>query len=126
MKKKLLFILCSCVFTLHALSNTLYNGIIVYTEGGEDAYLLSEMPTVTYGKNCAILNVKGKQVASVDLSGGKKLIVTYGEYKLSSISEASVPKGKIQKVGKYIQGGKLIIIGKDGILYDAVGEKINK
>lgn len=125
MKKILLFFLCSCVFTLHALSNTLYDGIIVYTDGGEDAYLLSEMPTVTYGKNCAVINVNGKQVASVDLSGGKELIITYGEYKLSNIHETSIPKDKVQKVGKYIQGGKLIIVGKDGILYDAVGRKIN-
>ena len=111
---------------LTAIADTVYDGIIVYVEGTENAYLLSEMPTVTYSANNAILTVNGKQVASFALNDGKEVTITYGKYSLSGISTIETQSDKVRRVGKYITGGKLIVIGKDGKQYDTAGTLIKE
>ena len=120
----LLAVMLTCWLT--AIADTVYDGIIVYVEGTENAYLLSEMPTVTYSANNAILTVDGKQVASFALNDGKEVTITYGKYSLSGISTIETQSDKVRRVGKYITGGKLIVIGKDGKQYDTAGTLIKE
>ena len=120
----LLAVMLTCGLT--AIADTVYDGIIVYVEGTENAYLLSEMPTVTYSANNAILTVDGKQVASFALNDGKEVTITYGKYSSSGISTIEAQSDKVRRVGKYITGGKLIVIGKDGKQYDAAGTLIKE
>ena len=69
----------------------------------------------------------GNLLKVIDLRDNPKLIVTYGIYEdtSSSISEITIEK-PVAHEGKYIKGGRLIIV-KNGHLYDVSGNKlINK
>ena len=69
----------------------------------------------------------GKLLRVIDLRDNPKLIVTYGIYEdtSSSISDITIEK-PVAREGKYIIGGRLIIV-KDGQLYDVSGKRlINK
>lgn len=122
--KYILFITFSFFMGLSAMAEEKLNGIIAYADGSETCYLLSEMPTVTYDKGNAILTIGGKQVATIKLEGNKTLVVTYGKYVSNSIDEVGVQPSKVTRNGKYIGGGRIVIIGKDGKQYDAAGKRI--
>ena len=95
------------------------DAIYVWVDGSSACYQLSKAPTVSYSGTYAVLSVDGKEELKLDLSDGKQLIVTYGEYDATGIDDAVVPD-KVSRVGKYIRGGHLIIV-KDGKQYDANG-----
>ena len=124
MKKTLLLLVLSLFTGLSAMAEEELGGIIAYADGGETCYLLSETPTVTYSECNAILTVGDKQVATVELKGEQTLVVTYGKYEPTAIKDVDAEPGKVTRHGKYITGGRLIIIGKDGKQYDASGKAI--
>ncbi len=111
-------------------------GIIATYDGAETSYKLEDVPTVKYetveGVNHAVLYLKdqAEPVLSVALAEGKTLVVAYGEYDPTptAIEGAATDKAVINERNgkKFIQGGKLIIIGKDGKMYNAAGVEINK
>ena len=113
---------------LTAMAET-YDGIIAYVDGGSTSYLLSKTPTVTYNAGKAILTVDGQQVASVTLQDGNELKITYGTYVPSKIEQIGSDKVKAETTAsgkKVISGGRLIIVGKDGQLYDTTGKVIKE
>ena len=130
MKKYLLLFILSVVGLSMANAEEPVKGIIATYEGAETSYKLEDMPTVKYetvgGVQYALLYLKDKAVPilSVALANGKKLIVAYGEYVPEGIDNVVIITSNDGK--KFIKGGKLIIIGKDGKMYDATGIEINK
>lgn len=77
------------------------------------------------------LKDQAEPVLSVALAEGKTLVVTYGEYvppTPTAIEGVATDKVTITERNgkKFIQGGKLIIIGKDGKMYNAAGVEIIK
>lgn len=109
-------------------------GIIVTYEGSETSYKLEDMPTVKYetaeGVRHAVLYLKNvaEPVLNVALADGKALVVAYGVYTPSVVEGIESDKVTITERNgrKFIQGGKLIIIGKDGKKYNANGIEIKK
>ena len=124
MKKTLLTIAVCIISGLSGTAKDAYNGIIAYVDGGDTSYLLSESPKVTYSDNSAILTVNGVKVATVPLENGQELTITYGTYVPSAVNSVKAEPSKFVRNGKYITGGKLIIIGKDGKQYNAAGVQI--
>ena len=133
MKKILLsFILMVAGFGM-ASADEPVKGIIATYEGSETCYKLENMPTVKYenveGVQHAVLYLKdlAEPVLSVALADGKKLIIAYGEYQSTGIDGVVSDKAVITERNgkKLIQGGKLIIIGKDGRKFDATGAQLN-
>lgn len=135
MKKYLLTFILSVAGLSIASAEEPVQGIIATYEGSETSYKLEDMPTVKYetveGVQNAVLYLKDQTepVLSVALAEGKTLVIVYGEYNPT----ATAIEGVIDKVSiterngkKFIQGGKLIIIGKDGKMYDAAGIEIIK
>lgn len=133
MKKTLLSIILSVVATGMACADEPIKGIIATYDGAETSYKLEDVPTVQYeeveGVKNAVLYLKDveKPVLKVALAEGKELVVTYGEYQIpTGINGVSADKASIvsRNGKKYIMGGKLIVIGKDGKQYDAAGVEI--
>ena len=136
MKKYLLtFILSVAGFGI-ASADEPVQGIIATYDGSDTSYKLEDMPTVKYETvedvQYALLYLKdqAEPVLSVALAEGKTLEVTYGEYvppKPTAIEGATDKVTITERNGKkFIQGGKLIIIGKNGKMYNAAGDEIIK
>jgi hypothetical protein len=90
------------------------------------------MPQVTYDNGAAVLTLQGKSTPelTLPLEGGAQLEITYGVYKETTAIEkieVATPQDaksdKVRRVGKYISGGKLIIV-RDGHQYDVSGKLI--
>lgn len=134
MKKYLLsFILSVAGFSMASAGEPV-NGIIATYDGADTSYKLEDVPTVKYldveGEKYAVLYLKdqAEPVLSVILAQGKTLTIAYGEYVPTGINGVATDKVTITERNgkKFIQGGKLIIIGKDGKMYNAAGVEINK
>ncbi|MBQ0116164.1 MAG: hypothetical protein KBT10_09910 [Bacteroidales bacterium] len=81
------------------------------------------MPKVTYVDNIAVLTINGEdEVLMLELKDGAKLITTFGIYEPST-GLTDVEIQPVKKSGKYIIGGKLIIV-KDGMQFDIQGNRI--
>ena len=133
--KKLLIIIAAMLLnigTSFAAGEAGYTGIIAVVNGSETSYALHAVPSVDIinkdGIRYANISVNGQSqpVASIALEENQELSIVYGTY-----SAAGTDGTVSQKVStytkngkKYITGGKLIVIGKDGKLYDADGNKI--
>ena len=134
MKKYLLTFILSVAGLSIASAEEPVQGIIVTYEGSETSYKLVDMPAVKYetveGVQNAVLYLKdqAEPVLSVALAEGKKLTIAYGEYVPTGIKGVASDKVTVTEQGgkKFIRGGKLIIIGKDGKMYDAAGIEIKK
>ena len=134
MKKYLLTFILSVAGLSIASAEEPVQGIIATYEGSKTSYKLEDMPTVKYetveGVNHAVLYLKdqAEPVLSVALAEGKTLVVAYGEYipptptAIESVTEKVTITERNGK--KFINGGKLIIIGKDGKMYDAAGLQV--
>lgn len=133
MKKYLLTFILTVAGLGIASAEESVQGIIATYEGSKTSYKLEDMPTVKYetveGVQHAVLYLKDQTepVLSVALAEGKTLVVAYGEY-ATAIEGIATDKATITERNgkKFIQGGKLIIIGKDGKMYDAAGVEIKK
>ena len=134
MKKYLLTFIMSVAGLSIASAQEPVQGIIATYEGSETSYKLEDVPTVKYETvedvQYALLYLKdqAEPVLSVALAEGKTLTISYGEYVPTSIEGVVTDKVTITEQGgkKFIQGGKLIIIGKDGKMYNAAGVEIIK
>ncbi len=136
MKKYLLTFIMSVAGLNIASAQEPVQGIIATYEGSETSYKLEDMPTVKYetveGVQNAVLYLKdqAEPVLKVALAEGKTLIVAYGEYNSTTTAIEGVAIDKVtitERNGKkFINGGKLIIIGKDGKMYNTAGVEIIK
>ena len=136
MKKLILSFILSVAGLSMASAEEPIQGIIATYDGSETCYKLEDMPTVMYevvdGVNHAVLYLKnqGDPVLSVPLAEGKTLVVTYGEYVPPTPTAIDDVTDKVtiteQHGKKIIRGGKLIIIAKDGRMFNAAGIEINK
>ena len=103
------------------------NGIIVTYDGAETSYMLEQVPSIkcetVEGVQYAVLSLKdvAEPVLRVAVADGKSLEVVFGEYVPTGIETVTITErnGK-----KFINGGKLIIIAKDGKKYDTTGVEI--
>lgn len=136
MRKYLLtFILSVAGFSIASAEEPI-QGIIATYEGSDTSYKLEDTPIIknetVEGVQYAVLYLKdqAEPVLKVALAEGKKLVVTYGEYDPmpTAIDGVATDKVTIIEQGgkKFIRGGKLIIIGKDGRMYNAAGVEIKK
>ena len=125
MKRVILPLLLALVWGCMRSEN--YNGVVVYAEGSQTAYLLSTMPTVTYREGSAVLTVGGIEVTSVELLEGQQLVVTWGTYEESGIGEIADDRASVnvRREGKLLRGGRLIIVGRDGRLRNTSGRLIH-
>ena len=134
MKRILLLFILSVAGLGLAGATEAVKGIIATYNGAETSYKLSDVPTVRYetieGVPNAVLYVKDNAtpVLSVPLAEGKTLTIVYGEYVPSAIDAPEADRATIinQDGRKFIKGGKLIIVGKDGRMYNAAGIEINE
>ena len=136
MKKFLLSFILSVAGLAVASAQEPVKGIIATYDGSDTSYKLEDMPIVKYetedGVKHAVIYLKylAEPVLRVVLSEDEQFIVTYGEYvpTSSAIEDAEQDKAVItQRNGrKIIKGGKLIIISKDGKMYDLSGVEIGK
>lgn len=135
MKKILLSSILSVAGLGISNAEDLVQGIIATYDGAETSYKLEDMPTVKYenveGVQHAVLYHKDQTepVLSVALAEGKTLVVAYGEYNPTQTAiEGVTNKATITERNgkKFINGGKLIIIDKDGKMYNAAGVEVNK
>lgn len=102
------------------------DGIFVWVDRSSTCYRLSDMPTISYSGEYAILTLKGssKPVLELRIKNGSQLEITYGTYIPTAIETAEVEEpSKVEKVGKIIRGGRLIII-RDGKQFDINGMEI--
>ena len=85
------------------------------------------MPKITYGNGTAILTLSGKTTPelTIPITDDNSLKVTFGVYVEPTTTkvDAVTTDSKVVKNGKYISGGRLIIV-KDGKKYDASGRQI--
>lgn len=103
-------------------------GIIATYEGSEVSYKFEDMPTVKYetveNMTYAVLYLNGvaEPVLSVALTEGHQLVMTYAEF-TDGIDDVKSDRAVIsERHGhKVIQGGRLIIIDKEGRRYNAQG-----
>lgn len=132
MKKVILSLFLLVAFHNTTFANEPIKGCIATYEGSEVSYKLEEMPTVRYtdadGVKYAQLYVNGQEnpVASFMLANGKKLFITFAEYESDDTGETDIDKVRIidRDNRKVIQGGKIIIIAKDGKKYTKDGVEI--
>lgn len=109
-------------------------GIIATYDGAETSYKLEDMPTIMYetvqGVQHAVLYLQGESdpVLSVALADGKTLEVVFGEYVPTGLDEVESDKAHISEENgkKIIRGGQLVIIRKDGKMFNAAGMEISK
>lgn len=121
MKKQLLiavFSLLACIS-----SRAANDAVFVWVDGTTTCYQLTSYPKVTFEGTKAILTLQGEStpVLQLDLVGNAELKVTFGEYDPSGINTPETP---VTKNGKFIRGGRLIIV-KDGRLYTIDGKLVD-
>lgn len=128
MKKILLSFLLSASGLCMVSAEDIENGILVTYEGSETCYSFEDMPTIQYetvgDERYAVLFLKHltEPVLRVALTGDSQLVVVYGDFS-DGIGEVKADKVTVSERDgrKVIQGGRLIIIGRDGRKYDAKG-----
>lgn len=136
MKKYLLTFILSVAGLSIASAEDVVKGIIATYDGSDTSYKLMDMPTVKYETvgdvKHAVLYLKdlAEPVLNVALAEGKTFVIAYGEYDPTPTAIEGVATDKVTITEcngkKFFNGGKLIIIGKDGKMYDAAGIEINK
>ncbi len=104
------------------------DAIYVWVDGSAVCYRLDAEPVVKFQNNKAVLYVDGTEVLCLDLKEHGDLKVVFGQYeedkdpvgvKDIESESYSVPT-KVSHSGKYIRGGRVIIV-KDGKMYDTNG-----
>ena len=103
------------------------DAIYVWVDGESTCYKLESMPKITYSNGTAILTLSGKTTPELTLpiTDDSSLKVTFGVYKEPETTQINgvTTTSKVVQNGKYISGGKLIIV-KDGKKYDANGRQL--
>ena len=103
------------------------DAIYVWVDGESTCYKLESMPKITFGNGTAILTLSSKTTPelTIPITDNNNLKVTFGVYQNHTTTrmEGIKTDSKVVKNGKYISGGRLIIV-KDGKKYDASGNEI--
>lgn len=103
------------------------DAIYMWVNGSSVCYRLSQMPQIKFVDETFVLLIDGVEQLRVKTSSLEDITLTYGEYQTStptdehSVNTTDTP---VRKVGKYITGGRLIIV-KDGKQYNAKGHLIS-
>lgn len=122
MKRIVLFFACALLGWSMAYAEEVENdAIYAWVEGSSTCYQLSAMPKVTYDEGAAVLSLNGAEELRLALTDGAQLKITFGVYQKTDFNE--IPMSTVQQVGKYIIGGRLIIV-RDGKQFDAQGKQI--
>lgn len=135
MKKYFLFIFVSMLMSIGmAQTAESYTGLLVTVPDGSTTYALAQMPKISYKTDTVKMTVTAQlfiadrttPVVEVELAAGKTMRVQWGTYTQTGINDVSSDKfTSYQKDGrKYFTGGKLVIVGKDDVLYDASGKAV--
>jgi len=113
----LLMLMCSALATMAAEKNAIY----CWINGSSTCYRLSSNPVITYSDNAAVLTIAGVEQLRLPMEDISQLTITYGIYQdTPTNNEQAEPSTIVEKVGKYIRGGRLIIV-KDGKVFDVEG-----
>lgn len=103
------------------------DAIYAWVNGTSTCYQLDAMPNVSYltenGTKYAVLKVNSQEALRLALIDDAKLTITYGVYDQTAIDE--VKDSKVSKNGKFIKGGRLVIV-KNGRMYETNGIEIIK
>lgn len=100
------------------------DAVFCWVNGTSTCYRLEEMPVVRYENGAAVLTIRGVEQLRVAAESIENLTVAYGVYQATDIESVEAGENTpVQKVGKYIIGGRLIIV-KDGVMYDVDGHKL--
>ena len=103
------------------------DAIFVWVDGESTCYKLESMPKITYSNGTAILTLSGKTTPelTIPITDNNNLKITYGVYQKTTTTSVNgiTATSKVVQNGKYISGGRLIIV-KDGKKYDASGKEI--
>jgi hypothetical protein len=125
MRKLLLTVLTLFLCTYIHAEET--DAIYVWVDGESTCYKLESMPKITFGNGTAILTLSSKTTPelTIPITDNNNLKVTFGVYQdhTTTRMEGIKTDSKVVKNGKYISGGRLIIV-KDGKKYDASGNEI--
>lgn len=126
MKKLLFFIASVFVLSIGAAQAEEANAVFFWINGSNTCYQLSQMPVISYDNGAAVLTIDGIEQLRVPAGSLEDLTITYGIYQAptpTDIESSTAEDTKVHKVGKYIIGGRLIIV-KDGQQFDAEGRKL--
>ena len=126
MRKLILFIAFVFVLGIGAVQAEEADALFAWVNGSSTCYQLSAMPIVSYEHGDAVLTISGIEQLRVAAKSIEDLTITYGVYKDSTPADAkstTIKDEVVHKVGKYIIGGRLIIV-KDGKQYDAEGREL--
>ncbi len=127
MRKKnflLATMLVSVSLQLKAEENVI-DGVFAWVNGSSTCYHLSDVPKVTCKDGFAILSLGDSDTPQlkIELKDDATLEITFGTYS-DGAGVQTTELTKVEKSGKYIKGGRLIIV-KDGKQYDVNGTLIN-
>lgn len=126
MRKLILFIASVFVLSIGAAQAEEANAVFFWINGSNTCYQLSQMPVISYDNGAAVLTIDGIEQLRVPAGSLEDLTITYGIYQAptpTDIESSTAEDTKVHKVGKYIIGGRLIIV-KDGQQFDAEGRKL--
>lgn len=123
MRKLLLFIASAFVLSIGAAQAEEADAVFFWMNGSNTCYQLSKMPVVSYDEGVAVLTIDGITQLRVEAESIEDLTITYGVYAPADIKSMTTEDAMVHKVGKYIIGGRLIIV-KDGQQFDTEGRKL--
>ncbi len=123
MRKLLLFIASVFVLSIGAAQAEEADAVFFWINGSNTCYQLSKMPVISYDNGAAVLTIDGITQLRVEAESIEDLTITYGVYAPADIKSMTTEDAMVHKVGKYIIGGRLIIV-KDGQQFDAEGRKL--
>lgn len=126
MKKLFLFLASVFVLSIGVAQAEEANAVFFWVNGSNTCYQLSKMPVVSYDNGAAVLTIDGIEQLRVPAESLEDLTITYGVYQAPTPTdvESTTPDDtKVHKIGKYIIGGRLVII-KDDKQFDAEGRKL--
>ena len=126
MRKLILFIASVFVLSIGAAQAEEADAVFFWINGSNTCYQFSQMPVISYDKGAAVLTIDGIEQLRVPAESLEDLTITYGIYQspyLTDVESMTAEDTKVHKVGKYIIGGRLIIV-KDGQQFDAEGRKL--
>ena len=103
------------------------DAIFVWVNGDSCCYKFDSIPTVSFKDKTAVLTQNGNKtpVLTIDLDNTNDLKIMFGIYQETNCINTIQNSSIVSQNGKYIKGGKLIII-KNGRKYDSKGVLINE
>lgn len=126
MKGLFVFIASLFVLSIGAAQAKEADAVFFWINGSNTCYQLSKMPVVSYDNGAAVLTIDGIEQLRVPAESLEDLTITYGVYQAptpTDVESMTAENTKVHKVGKYIIGGRLVII-KDDKQFDAEGRKL--